>query len=158
MSSEAPAPETETQDSVFGTGYKLFLGLAGGLFVIIAIAIPMVVIAASLTSGGGSTASPGTTVPLLPGEEVASNAGCLACHSTDGTESVGPTWLGLAGSERELASGETVTADDAYLNSSIIDPAAQIVAGFDDLMPKTYGDSLTQDEIDDLIEYIKSLG
>jgi mono/diheme cytochrome c family protein len=144
---------------VFGTGYKLFLGLAGGLFVIIAIAIPMVVIAASLTSGGGATASPGTTAPLLPGEEVAASAGCLACHTTDGNESVGPTWLGLAGSERELASGETVTADDAYLNESIVDPNAKIVAGFGpDLMPKTYGDSLTQDEIADIIEYINSLG
>jgi cytochrome c oxidase subunit 2 len=56
--------------------------------------------------------------------------GCQGCHSLDGTKGAGPTFKGLAGSKVKLATGETVTADDAYLLESIRDPNKQIVAGF----------------------------
>jgi cytochrome c oxidase subunit II len=92
------------------------------------------------------------------GEALAAATGCLACHAIDETSGTGPGWGGLAGSEVTLASGETVVADDAYLFNSIIDPAAQVVAGFEAVMPTTYADSLSEAEINDLVEYIKSLG
>jgi cytochrome c oxidase subunit 2 len=57
-----------------------------------------------------------------------------------------------------LASGETVTADDAYLTNSIVDPASQIVAGFENVMPPDYGEKLTADEVADIVAYINSLG
>jgi cytochrome c oxidase subunit II len=107
----------------------------------------------------------GTTVPIVVdtaaaarGETIAANTGCLACHTADGATSSGPTWKGLAGSSRPLESGETVMADDAYLGRSITDPLADVVAGFDPVMPTTYSDQLTEAEIDDLVEYVKSLG
>ena len=113
----------------------------------------------SLTDG-----SPTTTAPLevdadaaARGEVVANSIGCLACHTTDGTPGTsGPTWKGLAGSSRPLDSGEVVIADDEYLVNSIIDPNLQIVAGYDPVMPD-YSDQLSDDEIDDVVEYIKSL-
>jgi cytochrome c551/c552 len=92
------------------------------------------------------------------GEALAAATGCLACHAIDRTTGTGPGWQGLAGSELTLESGETVVADDAYLFNSIVDPASQIVAGFDPVMPTTYSDSLSEAEINDLVEYIKSLG
>ncbi len=92
------------------------------------------------------------------GEALAASTGCLACHAIDETSGTGPGWGGLAGSEVTLAGGETVIADDAYLFNSIIDPAAQVVAGFEAVMPTTYADSLSEAEINDLVEYIKSLG
>ena len=92
------------------------------------------------------------------GEALAAATGCLACHNIDETSSTGPGWGGLAGSEVALASGETVVADDNYLFNSIVDPASQVVDGFDAVMPTTYADSLSEPEIDDLVEYIKSLG
>jgi hypothetical protein len=65
---------------------------------------------------------------------------CAGCHSVDGNApgsgaegllaAVGPTFKGLAGSKVELASGQTVIADDAYLLTSILAPDAQIVKGF----------------------------
>ncbi|MGH8951936.1 MAG: c-type cytochrome [Acidimicrobiia bacterium] len=92
------------------------------------------------------------------GEALAAETGCLACHAIDATSGTGPGWGGLAGSTVELTTGESVVADDAYLFNSIVDPASQLVAGFDAVMPTTYSDSLTQADIDDLVEYIKSLG
>ncbi len=92
------------------------------------------------------------------GEALAAATGCLACHNIDATASTGPGWGGLAGSEVTLASGETVVADDNYLFNSILDPVSQVVAGFDAVMPTTYADSLSEAEINDLVEYIKSLG
>lgn len=110
------------------------------------------------------TDSPDVTVPVTNdpaaaarGEILASDTGCLACHTIDGTPSTGPTWKGIAGSSRPLESGETVTADDAYLDLAIVDPLAQIVQGYDPVMPTTYSEQLTGDEISDLVEYIKSL-
>lgn len=91
------------------------------------------------------------------GEVLAESSGCLACHTVTGAPGTGPTFTGLAGSSRPLASGETVTADDAYLFASIVDPANQIVEGYEAIMPPDYGDALTEAEVEDLVEYIKSL-
>ena len=107
----------------------------------------------------------GTSVPIsfdaaaaARGETIAASSGCLACHTIDGTTGTGSTWKGLAGATRPLTTGESVVADDAYLFSSVIDPMAQVVAGFDPVMPTTYSDTLTEDDINDLVEYMKSLG
>ena len=112
--------------------------------------------------GGGATA---TTQPVAidpeaaaRGGALAQSTGCLQCHTVDGTPGSGPTFRGLAGSSRPLASGETVIADDIYLFNSIVDPSAQIGAGFEAIMPPDYGDALTEAEVEDLVEYIESLG
>ncbi|MFQ5611038.1 MAG: cytochrome c oxidase subunit II [Anaerolineae bacterium] len=96
--------------------------------------------------------------PAEAGEKVAELQGCTACHSVDGTAGVGPTWQGLFGREESLADGSTVTVDEAYLRESIVAPNDDIVAGFaPNLMPSTFGNVLTAEEIDNLIAYIKSL-
>jgi cytochrome c oxidase subunit 2 len=97
----------------------------------------------------------GEVSPVEQGERIASE-GCLSCHSTDGSQKVGPTWLGLFGSERQLEDGSTVLADEAYLRTSIVDPGAQIVTGYSPIMPDAY-DFLTKEEVNAVIEYIKSL-
>ena len=79
---------------------------------------------------------------------------CLACHSTDGSTLVGPTWKGLYGSEEELEDGSTVIVDDAYIHESIVDPTAKITKGYPPSMPPF---PLTEEQIKDITEYIKSL-
>lgn len=96
------------------------------------------------------------------GEELAGSLGCMACHSTDGTTLAGPTWKGLYGSERRLTNGRTVTADDAYLRESILQPDAKVVEGFaPGVMAAGIAgvkDQLSEAEtVDALIAYIKSL-
>ncbi|HKJ26939.1 MAG TPA: cytochrome c oxidase subunit II [Anaerolineales bacterium] len=89
------------------------------------------------------------------GELIAGQNGCQACHSFDGSNLVGPTWLGLYGSEVELDDGSVVTADDAFISDSILEPNAQIVAGYPANAMPTY--SLSEAEIADIIEFIKSI-
>lgn len=91
------------------------------------------------------------------GMTLAEAQGCVQCHTPDGTTASGPTWKGLAGSVRPLTNGEEVVADDAYLFNSVVDPTSQVVEGYESLMPTFYEDQLTVDEIEDLVEYIKSL-
>lgn len=91
------------------------------------------------------------------GAAVAERAGCLACHTTDGRASTGPTWQGLFGSEVELDDGRTVNADIDYLRQSIVDPMVEVVDGYRPVMPTGFGERLSDEEIEALIEYIRSL-
>ena len=81
--------------------------------------------------------------------------GCESCHRAN-NEGRGPSLVGVYGSEVELANGDTVTADDGYLRESILTPNAKVVAGFEPVMP-TYQGQLSEEEIVQLIAYIKSL-
>lgn len=156
VTSETPATGPEQREPVFGRGSLLFLGLVAGAFVIAALAIPMMIIA-SVATPPPDAPPPAAATPEEAGEEVATEIGCFACHTSDGADLVGPTWAGVAGSERELELGETVVADDDYLYNSIVDPRSQIVSGFDPLMPEGYGDQLSDEEISQIIAYIKTL-
>ncbi|MGD8488968.1 MAG: cytochrome c oxidase subunit II [Anaerolineae bacterium] len=98
----------------------------------------------------------GELTPVQQGEQLSRNNGCLSCHSIDGSVMVGPTWLGLYGSERPLDDGSSVVADEAYLRTSILEPQSQIVEGFDPIMPAAYT-ALSDEELTAIIEYIKSL-
>jgi cytochrome c oxidase subunit II len=96
--------------------------------------------------------------PVLIGQQLASLNGCTVCHSVDGTKKVGPTWQHLFNSTVTLSDGTKVTADEKYLNESIVDPNAKIVNGFQpNVMPDTFKSILGQPQIDNLIAYIKSL-
>lgn len=90
------------------------------------------------------------------GERTFGEAGCTACHTTDGSDLVGPTLKGLYESSVDLESGETITADENYLRESIMDPQAEIVKGYPPSMP-TYAGRLNDEQIDGLIDFIKSL-
>jgi cytochrome c oxidase subunit 2 len=82
--------------------------------------------------------------------------GCKTCHSTDGSKLVGPSWKGTWGAERKFADGSTGKVDENYVRESINDPSGKIVEGFAPSMP-TYQGQLSDDEINGIVEYIKSL-
>lgn len=88
------------------------------------------------------------------GRELADSEGCMACHTADGSRSIGPTWLNLYGSEVTLDDGSTVTADADYIRRSITDPRAQITEGYPPAMPAYDFDD---DVLDALVAYIRSL-
>jgi cytochrome c oxidase subunit 2 len=89
------------------------------------------------------------------GAQIVEDQGCTSCHSTDGSRGTGPTWKDLAGSEVELTDG-TVTADDDYLRTSIVDPRSQVVKGYANIMP-VYEGQMSDEELDDVIAYLRDL-
>lgn len=82
---------------------------------------------------------------------------CLGCHTVDGNKSVGPTWKDVYLHEVELEDGSKVVADEAYLIESIKDPGAKVVKGFPANAMPPYGAILSDQNIADLVAYIKSL-
>lgn len=81
---------------------------------------------------------------------------CKACHTTDGTRLVGPSFKGLAGRQEELTGGTKVEVNKEYLVESIVNPMAKVVNGYPPAMP-SFKDSLKTNDIDSVILYIESL-
>ena len=78
--------------------------------------------------------------------------GCSACHGADRTGgALGPALTWSAGDTVELDDGSTVEIDAAYVRRSIVDPSAEIVAGWTDTMPVA---SLSETEVDLLVDYL----
>jgi cytochrome c oxidase subunit II len=102
-----------------------------------------------LTSGGeGSLAS--------LGQKLFRQLACNECHS--GTaQARAPALDGLYDHLVALQDGTNVRADDSYIRESILDPRARIVAGFQPIMP-TFRNQLDEEQVLELIAYIKSLG
>ena len=98
--------------------------------------------------------------PGAEGLAIMRTQGCNACHSTDGTKIVGPSYLNLYGSkvvvERD-GKEVTVTADDDYIKRSIYEPNADIVKGYPRGLMQSYKSTLTDDDINKIIEYLKTL-
>ncbi len=90
------------------------------------------------------------------GRRVASENGCFKCHSVDGTRHIGPTWSNLYGRDERLSTGKIVHADEAYLTKSMMDPSADVVAGYQNVMP-TYQGVLSPPDAAAIVEFIKSL-
>lgn len=88
------------------------------------------------------------------GEILFDQQACFACHTTDGTSSIGPTLQGLYGTTVDFTDGTSTVVDENYLRESILDPGARIVDGYQNLMPPSYG-GLSEREINGLIEFIR---
>jgi cytochrome c oxidase subunit 2 len=119
--------------------------------------VPEAEYAAWLDSNKPSAASNdgGMSEAAQKGVELYENK-CRSCHSLDGSRVVGPTWKGIYGAKREFESGASVNADDNYLRESILNPAAKIVKGYPAAMPP-YAGQLSDEEIESLIEYMKTV-
>jgi cytochrome c oxidase subunit 2 len=88
----------------------------------------------------------------VSGARLFTSLGCVQCHGKNA-----PTLAGLYGRRVVLADGSEATADENYLRESILNPPARIVSGFAPLMPSFRG-QVTDEQVDQLVEYIKSLG
>jgi cytochrome c oxidase subunit II len=95
-----------------------------------------------------------TSDPLQSAITLAESKGCRACHSLDGTAGIGPSWAGSYGGNRTFADGSQLPADDAYLRESILQPAARVVAGYQNVMVAA---ALSEDEVATLLTLIRQL-
>jgi mono/diheme cytochrome c family protein len=93
----------------------------------------------------------------LVGGQLFANLGCAGCHRSD-SAGTGPSLQGLFGNQGQMADGSTITADEGYLAESILNPQAKVAAGYGppSVMP-AYAGQLSDDQVNQLIAYIKSL-
>jgi len=103
----------------------------------------------------GGTAPARTAAPAAAGRgaELYAALGCGACHTR---LDLAPPLEGLAGRRVKLTNGSEITADAAYVRESIVAPDAKVVAGHVLRMPG-YGNDLTSEEIDALVEHVVAL-
>ncbi|PKQ69042.1 cytochrome c oxidase subunit II [Labilibaculum manganireducens] len=86
--------------------------------------------------------------------------GCLACHSLDGSKLVGPSWKGLFGkTETVITNGQSreINVDTAYVINSVYNPNDDVVKGFNKGLMLSYKNELTEDDIGEIIEFMKTL-
>jgi cytochrome c oxidase subunit 2 len=109
--------------------------------------------------GGGPAGGPRTDPLASKGAGLYKTKACASCHTVDGSTLVGPTWKGLYESEVQLSDGSKVIADEAYLRESMLKPSAKTVKDFQPGLMETVikPDSLSVDEVDALVAYIKTL-
>jgi cytochrome c oxidase subunit II len=89
------------------------------------------------------------------GQKLFTDLACVTCHLDNG-QGRGPVLKGLYGKQVLLTGGQIVTADDAYIRESILNPQAKIVSGFTPIMP-TFQGLVTEEQLLQLIAYVKSL-
>ena len=94
--------------------------------------------------------------PVDFGKMLYEKKGCNACHTTDGSQRVGPSWKATFGTMVPLADGTSVKMDENYIRESILYPQAKSRPGFPPSMPSFEG-QLKEKELEGLIAYIKSL-
>lgn len=107
----------------------------------------------------GACGSEGNVPDALSAQETAGERlflqNCASCHATSSDVIiVGPALVGIA-----QEAGNKVPGLDArsYIEASILEPDAYINEGFNDLMPKTFGKTLTGEELDSLVAYLLTL-
>ncbi|MCB0377346.1 MAG: cytochrome c oxidase subunit II [Bdellovibrionales bacterium] len=91
------------------------------------------------------------------GKQIYATRACIGCHSLDGTPMTGPTWKGLYGSDRQFNDGTSTTADENYLRESILNANAKIVKGFTANQMPSFQGQLTDEDVTNVIEFIKSV-
>ena len=90
------------------------------------------------------------------GQQLTVANACIGCHQPDPNfQGAGPTWYNLANTAIVRKSG---MGPAAYLHESITDPNAHIVQGFPPgVMPQTYAETLSAEQLADIITYLLTL-
>jgi len=81
--------------------------------------------------------------------------GCLACHSLDGSPSVGPTFQGLLGRREQIETPgglRDIRVDERRIRSAIVDPRHAPVAGYPRVMPAA---ELGPDDLEPMVGFLK---
>jgi cytochrome c oxidase subunit 2 len=95
-----------------------------------------------------------------PGLQVLKKNACISCHSLDGTKLVGPSFKGVWGiTETVVTDGaeREITVDEEYIKTSVYDPNADVVKGYNPGLMINYKDLVSEEELKNIIEYLKTL-
>jgi cytochrome c oxidase subunit II len=94
--------------------------------------------------------------PAERGRSLFESTGCIACHQKGALQRA-PLLEGVFGTRVKMSDGRVVEADENYVRKSILDPKADVVEGYQPIMP-TYAGRLSEDDLIQVVAYIKSLG
>jgi len=94
--------------------------------------------------------------PQKLGAKLYKDKACLACHTLDGSKSVGPSFKSLYGTTHQTVDGRQVTVDDQRIRQKLLDPRKDITMGYAPVMPIFKG-QLSEADIIGIIEFIKTL-
>lgn len=102
----------------------------------------------SNSSGGSGGAGGGTAAgDATAGKQVFADQDCGGCHTL---QAAGAT--GQIGPDLDTA---LVGKDEEFISTSIVDPSADIAAGYDDgIMPTDFGDKIDPDQLNDLVAFL----
>ena len=96
----------------------------------------------------------------INGKEILNNNGCLGCHSIDGSKIVGPSLKGIYNRKVKInvdGKIKEIESNDAYLKDALLKPNAHIVEGYYPGIMPSFKNVLKDDEINALIEYLKTI-
>jgi cytochrome c oxidase subunit II len=91
------------------------------------------------------------------GEKLFHQFGCANCHHFY-EQGRCPNLRNLYGRQVQIATGQTVVADDSYIRESILDPNAKIVYGFQSNVMPNFTGQIDEEQVLALISFIKALG
>ena len=114
----------------------------------------LALLAACSSLGEGAGGEPTLTAQQTQGKRLFDQY-CETCHarSTDAVV-MGPSLAGIEETAAERVDGMSARA---YIRQSITDPSAYVVDGFDELMPTTLQETLSEEELDALVAYLLTL-
>lgn len=95
-----------------------------------------------------------------PGLAILKQNACLTCHSQDGSKLIGPSFKDVYGRTQIVeTNGETreIMVDDEYITRSIYNPNADIVQGYMRGLMISYENIINEEQVDDIIDYMKTL-
>lgn len=115
------------------------------------------------TTYGASAKPAASTLPptdsaanalITQGKALYLSKGCVACHSIDGSQGIGPSWKALYGKIETMSDGSTALVDATYLKEFIQNPSARVIQGYSPIMPKI---EMSENELAALVAYIQTL-
>jgi cytochrome c oxidase subunit 2 len=100
------------------------------------------------------------SAPGSEGFAIMNAQGCNACHSSDGTKIVGPSYLNLFGKQKTvIMDGKEIQiiADEEYIKRALLKPDSEIVKGYPKGIMVSYQGILSDDDILKITEYLKTI-
>jgi len=82
--------------------------------------------------------------------------GCLACHSLDGSPSVGPTLQNIANRQITVIKDgqeQTLQSDRDYLKAAILHPNQEVVKGYPAAMPPYQG-RISEEQLEQVLDFL----
>ncbi len=99
-------------------------------------------------------------VPGVKGFAILKQNGCTACHSSDGSKLVGPSFLGRYGTVQKIITEgveREITVDDDYVRKSVYEPNADIAKGYNSGLMLSYKDLISAEDFEEIFIYIRNL-